>query len=79
MEVCHGLCDPPPCHLRLLRPYGASHLHDLVRRAAERDVDTLALTDRGTVTGAVRFAKAATEAGVRPVCGVDVAVEPAAP
>ncbi|KOU65121.1 DNA polymerase III subunit alpha [Streptomyces sp. IGB124] len=54
--------------------YGASHPHDLVRRAAERGIDTLALTDRDTVTGAVRFAKAALEAGVRPVFGVDVAV-----
>lgn len=52
--------------------YGASHPRDLVARAAERGVDTLALTDRDTVTGAVRFAKAATKAGVRPVFGVDV-------
>ncbi|MFF0549663.1 DNA polymerase III subunit alpha [Streptomyces sp. NPDC004311] len=59
--------------------YGASHPRDLVRRAAERGIDTLALTDRDTVTGAVRFAKAALEAGVRPVFGVDVAVAPHAP
>ncbi|MFD3542448.1 DNA polymerase III subunit alpha [Streptomyces sp. NPDC058662] len=56
--------------------YGASLPRDLVRRAAERGVGTLALTDRDTVTGAVRFAKAATEAGVRPAFGVDVAVAP---
>ncbi|MGW6877420.1 DNA polymerase III subunit alpha [Streptomyces xanthophaeus] len=54
--------------------YGASHPRDLVRRAAERDIGVLALTDRDTVTGAVRFAKAATAAGIRPVFGVDVAV-----
>ncbi|MGW3926354.1 PHP domain-containing protein, partial [Streptomyces sp. NPDC005093] len=54
--------------------YGASHPHDLVARAAERGIGTLALTDRDTVTGIVRFAKAATAAGVRPVFGVDVAV-----
>ncbi|WP_392748916.1 DNA polymerase III subunit alpha [Streptomyces sp. LN590] len=54
--------------------YGASHPHDLVARAAERGIGTLALTDRDTVTGVVRFAKAATAAGVRPVFGVDVAV-----
>ncbi|MFI5987777.1 DNA polymerase III subunit alpha [Streptomyces sp. NPDC051555] len=59
--------------------YGASHPGDLVRRAAERGIGTLALTDRDTVAGAVRFAKAAAAAGVRPVFGVDVAVEPAAP
>ncbi|WP_331762240.1 DNA polymerase III subunit alpha (plasmid) [Streptomyces sp. NBC_01527] len=59
--------------------YGASHPHDLVARAAERGITTLALTDRDTVTGIVRFAKAAMAAGVRPVFGVDVAVAPHTP
>ncbi|WLQ53810.1 DNA polymerase III subunit alpha (plasmid) [Streptomyces poriferorum] len=59
--------------------YGASHPHDLVARAAERGIQTLALTDRDTVTGTVRFAKAATAAGVRPIFGVDVAVAPSTP
>ncbi|MFJ9598015.1 DNA polymerase III subunit alpha [Streptomyces virginiae] len=59
--------------------YGASHPRDLVRRAAERGIDTLALTDRDTLTGAVRFAKAAVDAGIRPVFGVDVAVAPHTP
>lgn len=36
----------------------------------------LALTDRDTLAGSVRFAKAAAAAGVRPVFGVDVAVAP---
>lgn len=45
-----------------------------MRRAAERGLETLALTDRDTVAGAVRFATAATAAGIRPVFGVDVAV-----
>ncbi|EPH46902.1 putative Error-prone DNA polymerase [Streptomyces aurantiacus JA 4570] len=38
----------------------------------------LALTDRDTVAGTVRFAKACAAAGVRPVFGVDVAVAPMA-
>ncbi len=59
--------------------YGASHPRDLVQRAAERGTGTLALTDRDTVTGAVRFAKACRAAGVRPVFGVDVAVAPWTP
>ncbi|WP_326771242.1 DNA polymerase III subunit alpha [Streptomyces sp. NBC_01445] len=58
--------------------YGASLPHDLVRRAAERGLTTLALTDRDTVAGTVRFAKAAAAAGVRPIFGVDLAVAPAA-
>ncbi|WP_330315081.1 DNA polymerase III subunit alpha [Streptomyces sp. NBC_00523] len=59
--------------------YGASHPHDLVARAAERGIRTLALTDRDTVTGTVRFAKAAAAAGVQPVFGVDIAVAPNTP
>ncbi|MFD8417416.1 DNA polymerase III subunit alpha [Streptomyces sp. NPDC059650] len=54
--------------------YGASHPRDLVARAAERGIETLALTDRDMVTGTVRFAKAAAAAGVRPLFGVDLGV-----
>ncbi|MFI8515320.1 DNA polymerase III subunit alpha [Streptomyces sp. NPDC085460] len=54
--------------------FGASHPHDLVARAAERGIGTLALTDRDTVTGTVRFAKAAAAAGIRPLFGVDLGV-----
>jgi len=43
-----------------------------VQRAAERGVTTLALTDRDTVAGTVRFAKASAAAGIRPLVGVDV-------
>lgn len=56
------------------RGVGASH--PSARRAAERGSGTLALTDPAKVTGAVRFAKAAAAAGVRPVLGVDLAVAP---
>ncbi|MFI5553076.1 DNA polymerase III subunit alpha [Streptomyces sp. NPDC051738] len=59
--------------------YGASHPEQLVRRAAERGMAALALTDRGTVTGAVRFARACVKEGVRPVFGIDLAVEALAP
>lgn len=38
--------------------YGASHPERLAERAAERGMDAAALTDRDTVAGAVRFAKA---------------------
>lgn len=47
-----------------------------MRRAAERGMSALALTDRDTVTGAVRFAKTAMEHGIRPVFGIDLAVAP---
>ncbi|WP_406418053.1 DNA polymerase III subunit alpha [Streptomyces sp. NBC_00873] len=59
--------------------YGAAHPEHLVRRAAERGTTALALTDRDTVTGAVRFAKACAGAGIRPIFGIDLAVEAIAP
>ncbi|WP_127360276.1 DNA polymerase III subunit alpha [Actinacidiphila soli] len=55
--------------------YGAAHPEHLVQRAAERGMEALALTDRDTVTGAVRFAEACAGAGIRPVFGIDLAVE----
>ncbi|MGZ6787570.1 MAG: DNA polymerase III subunit alpha [Nocardioidaceae bacterium] len=57
--------------------YGASHPAVLVERAVEHEMDTLALTDRDGTYGAVRFAKACLQGGVRPVLGVDLAVRPA--
>ncbi|GAA4664607.1 DNA polymerase III subunit alpha [Streptomyces chumphonensis] len=54
--------------------YGASHPERLAERAAERGMDALALTDRDTLAGAVRFAGACEKAGVRAVYGVELAV-----
>ncbi|WP_327749745.1 DNA polymerase III subunit alpha [Streptomyces europaeiscabiei] len=59
--------------------YGASLPGALVQRAAERGMTTLALTDRDTVAGTVRFATAAAAASIRPIFGVDVAVAPLTP
>ncbi len=68
----------PFVHLRVASGYslhyGASHPSDLVARAAEFEMDTLALTDRDGLYGAVRFAKACLGAGIAPVLGVDLAV-----
>ncbi|MBC7272500.1 MAG: DNA polymerase III subunit alpha [Streptomyces sp.] len=54
--------------------HGASHPERLAERAGERGMDALALTDRDTVAGAVRFAKACARAGVRPLFGAELAV-----
>ncbi|WP_340381783.1 DNA polymerase III subunit alpha [Streptomyces sp. SS7] len=54
--------------------HGASHPDRLAERAAERGMDALALTDRDTLAGTVRFTKACAQAGVRPLFGVDLAV-----
>ncbi|MFJ3498254.1 DNA polymerase III subunit alpha [Streptomyces sp. NPDC086091] len=59
--------------------YGASHPERLAEQAAERGMDALALTDRDTLAGTVRFAKACAAAGVRPLFGVDLAVAAPAP
>ncbi|MDH6216770.1 DNA polymerase III subunit alpha [Streptomyces pseudovenezuelae] len=59
--------------------YGASHPEQLARRAAGRGMGTLALTDRDTVTGAVRFAQACAQEKIRPLFGIDLAVEALAP
>ncbi|MEU8622362.1 DNA polymerase III subunit alpha [Streptomyces sp. NPDC048623] len=56
--------------------YGASHPARLAGRAAERGMDALALTDRDTVAGVVRFAKACEQEGIRPLFGVDLGYEP---
>ncbi|WP_208948672.1 DNA polymerase III subunit alpha [Streptomyces subrutilus] len=58
--------------------YGGSHPERLAERAVERGMDALALTDRDTLAGAVRFAKASAKAGIRPLFGVDLAVAPPA-
>lgn len=49
--------------------YGAPYPRDLLARAAEGGIGTVALTDRDMVTGTVYFAKAAAAAGVKPVFG----------
>ncbi|MFF5984091.1 DNA polymerase III subunit alpha [Streptomyces olindensis] len=59
--------------------HGASHPERLAERASERGMDALALTDRDTLAGAVRFAKACGKAGVRPLFGADLAVAGAEP
>ncbi|MFJ4010705.1 DNA polymerase III subunit alpha [Streptomyces sp. NPDC090026] len=54
--------------------YGASHPERLAERAAERGMEALALTDRDTLAGAVRFAEACAGHGVRPLFGADLAL-----
>ena len=53
---------------------GASLPEDLVARAAALGHDTLALADRGGLSAAPRFWKAARAAGVRPLVGAEVDV-----
>ena len=72
----------PFVHLHVASGYslrhGASHPRTLVERAAEHGMDALALTDRDGAYGAVKFAQACQAAGIRPIFGVDLAVQPLA-
>src|SRR4051794_12547022 len=70
----------PFVHLHVASGYslrhGASSPAVLVDRAADHGMDTLALTDRDGVYGAVKFATACMARGIRPVLGTDLAVRP---
>jgi error-prone DNA polymerase len=48
---------------------------DLVRRAAELQIPGLALLDRDTVAGAVRFHLEAKEAGIKAIIGAEITME----
>ncbi len=56
--------------------YGTSTPAALVERAAQHGQPVLGLTDRDGLYGAIRFVQAAMAAGIAPVLGVDLAVEP---
>lgn len=68
----------PFVHLRVASgyslQYGASSPAALVEAAAASEMDTLALTDRGGLYGAIRFATACASTGIAPVVGADLAM-----
>ena len=51
---------------------GVSSPEDLVERAAALGLAGLALTDHDSLAGAVRFHRAAQDAGLHPVIGAEV-------
>ena len=53
---------------------GLSKIPDTVARAKELGMDSIAITDHGTMSGAVEFYKAAKEAGVKPIIGMEAYV-----
>ena len=50
---------------------GYSNIKKLVKKAKEFNMPALAITDHGTMFGVVEFYKAAQEAGVKPIIGVE--------
>ncbi len=55
---------------------GLSKIDELVERVKELGMDSLALTDHGTLYGAVEFYKKAKAAGIKPILGVETYVAP---
>lgn len=66
----------PFIHLRSVSGYsfkfGTSAPHDLIAAALRYGMPALALTDRDTLAGAIRFAKAAMESGITPIIGISI-------
>src|SRR2546423_13467018 len=54
---------------------GASDVDDLADAAVEQGMDALALTDTNGLYGAVRFAHAAKERGLRPIFGAELQLQ----
>ncbi|MFH1534518.1 MAG: DNA polymerase III subunit alpha [Patescibacteria group bacterium] len=53
---------------------GLPKISDLVGKAKELKMDALALTDHGVLYGAIEFFQKATEAGIKPIIGVEAYV-----
>ena len=70
--------DAPFVHLHVHSEYsildGACRIPDVVARAAEFEMPAVALTDHGSMAGAVQLWKAARGTGVKPVIGCEVYV-----
>ena len=71
---------PDFVHLHVHTQYslldGAIRINDLLQRAAEFGMHSVATTDHGTMFGAVDFYEKATKAGIKPVIGIEIYVAP---
>lgn len=62
-------------HTEYSRYDSTSHLDDVLSYAKELGVKTLAITEHGVLTGVEKFMAKASEAGIKPVPGVEAYVE----
>ena len=73
--------SPSFVHLHLHTTFsfgdGACRINEVVMRAAELGMPALAVTDHEGLYGAVRFYQACKAAGIKPIVGVELTVEPA--
>lgn len=59
------------CHTEYSLLDGLAKISDLLNRAKELGMDSLAITDHGAMYGAVKFFLKAREAGIKPIIGVE--------
>jgi DNA polymerase-3 subunit alpha len=55
---------------------GAARIEELLEKAVNKGMSSLAITDHGNMYGAIEFYKAAKEAGIKPIIGSEVYVAP---
>ena len=55
--------------------YGTAKPRDLIAKAAEFEMPALALTDRDSLAGVIRFVAAAKEFGIAPIVGINLALD----
>ena len=55
--------------------YGTTMPHDLVERAAEFEMPAIALTDRDSFAGTIRFAKSCLQYGIAPIIGINLQID----
>ena len=55
---------------------GSSKIKEIVKRAKELGMDSLAITDHGVMYGVIDFYKAAREVGIKPIIGCEIYVSP---
>ena len=55
---------------------GSCKVNELVKRAKELNMDSIAITDHGVMYGAVDFYKAAKSNGIKPIIGCEIYVAP---
>ncbi len=71
---------PDFVHLHLHTQYslldGAIRIGDLLQRASDFDMHSVAITDHGTMFGAVEFYEKASKAGIKPIIGIEIYVAP---
>ncbi len=71
---------PDFVHLHVHTQYslldGAIRIDDLLQRAAQFGMHSVATTDHGTMFGAVEFYEKAAKAGIKPVIGIEIYVAP---